>query len=329
MSGSITKSRFHMWRAVLAMAHADNKVTQEEVGFVENYLERIPFSRKQKNILRDDLQNPKKVGDMLSGVINPTDRADFFQFATMLAWSDNDYSIREKDLVDRLTVDQKAKRNEEELLENLRQAKTAGALRRALENEEYKKQAEKVAGLSNVIRYIVPWMEAGDLQSPDEDMFHLWQAIFSLVHADEEVSPEEEKYVDAMVEVFRFTAEQKAIIKEDIKNPRDIFELFDEIKDREYRRQFFVMARTILWCDGFLHELESKAINHIVDKLGDEASEYASELRWIDRKPFMEPDIPKEKAEERMMQDVVAKMITFYKKLSDKSRKDELKREKF
>ena len=316
MSGSISESRFNMWRAVIAMAHADDKITQEEIAFVENYIERIPFSDSQKQDLRDDLERPKKVGDMLFGVTEQADRADFFQFATMIAWSDKDYDVREKDLVNRLTIDQKDQYNEQDLLKNLREARTAGALRRALENEEYSKQAEKVASLSNIIRYIVPWMEAGDLQTPDEQLFCLWRAIFSLAHADGEVSQEEIQYVDAMIEVFRFNEEQKAIIKEDINKCRDIFELFEEIKDTEYRRQFFLMARTILWCDGFLHELETEAIERIVKKLGPEAALYERELKWINRKPAMEPDLPKAKAEERMMQDVVAKMMSFYKKLS-------------
>lgn len=313
MSGPISDSRFHMWRAVFAMAHADGKITREEIEFVDHYLEKIPFSPAQKAALKDDLSNPRKVGDMLIGVTDADDRTDFFQFATMMAWSDGDYDIREQEIVERLAAEQDGIKNRAQILENLRQARAAGALRRALENEEFQKRAGKIASLSAIVRHVVPWMEAGNFHAPDKEMFRLWRAVFSLVHADQKVSPEEIQYVEAMVEVFRFTDDQKKTIKEDMQKPRDVVKLFRQIKGKAHRRQFFVMARTILWCDGFLHELESKAIQRVVKSLGEEARDYANELRWIERKPAMEPDISPEKAEERMMQDVVAKMIAFYR----------------
>ncbi len=313
MSAPISDSRFHMWRAVFAMAHADGKITREEVEFVDHYLEKIPFSPAQKKVLKDDLIHPKKVGEMLTGVADAGDRSDFFQFATMMAWSDGDYDLREQEIVERLAAEQDGLKNRAQILENLRQARTAGALRRALENEEYKRHAGKIASLSSIVRHVVPWMEAGDFHAPDKEMFKLWRAVFSLVHADQKVSPEELQYVEAMVEVFRFTDDQKEAIKEDMKKPRDVVKLFKQIKSKAHRRQFFVMARTIVWCDGFLHELESKAIQRVVKSIGEEAKDYANELRWIERKPTMEADLSPEKAEERMMQDVVAKMLVFYR----------------
>ncbi|MCB1591434.1 MAG: TerB family tellurite resistance protein [Alphaproteobacteria bacterium] len=316
MSAPISDSRFHMWRAVFAMAHADGKITPEEIEFVDHYLEKIPFSPAQKSILKDDLETPKKVGDMLHGVVDAVDRTDFFQFATMMAWSDGEYHVREQEIVERLASEQDNLKNRAEILETLRQARSAGALRRALENEEYKAKAGKIESLSSILRHVVPWMEAGDFHAPDEEMFRLWRAVFSLVHADKEVSPEEIQYVEAMVEVFRFTDKQKEVIKKDMRKPQNVVRLFKQIESREHRRQFFVMARTILWCDGFLHELESKAIQKIVKSIGEEAGDYASELRWIDRKPVMEADVPPAQAEERMMQDVVAKMLSFYRDIA-------------
>lgn len=312
MSAPISESRFHMWRAVFAMAHADGKITREEKAFIEHYLEKIPFSAAQKTALKDDLQTPQKVVDMLGGVIDPDDRTDFFQFATMMAWSDGEYHAREREIMENLASDKDGEKNRQKILESLRQAKTAGALRRALENEEYKKQAGKIESLSTIVRHIVPWMEAGNFQAPDEEMFHLWRAVFSLVHADKEVSPEELQYVEAMVDVFRFSSKQKKTIKEDMKKPRDVVRLFRKIKGKAHRRQFFILARTILWCDGFLHDLESKAIQRIVKDIGQEADNYANELRWIERKPILESHLTPEEAEERMMQDVVAKMLSFY-----------------
>ena len=64
MSEGISESRFKMWRAVFAMAHADGLVTDHEKSFMENYLEKVPFSPEQREILREDMRDPELLGDL-------------------------------------------------------------------------------------------------------------------------------------------------------------------------------------------------------------------------------------------------------------------------
>ncbi len=311
MSGQVlSQSRFYMWRAVFAMAHVDGKVTDEEIAFAEQYLDRAPFSEEQVKVLRDDLHAPKAVGEMLAQVSDTGDQADFFQFSQMLAWADGDYSAQEKALVDRMTSEQMNKFNQADVAQNIRNARKAAVLRRALEDEDFAAQARDVSGFANVVRYIAPWMDVKGFEAPDAEMFKLWRAIFSLVHVDGEVSSEEREYIDAMMDVFHFSAEQRDTVENDLKTPGDVVSFFKQISSVQHRRQFFVMARTIVWCDGIFHDDERAALEAVKESLRDQVGEYESEIRFIDRKPAVPDGVGDD--QEKMMQGVMRQMVDFY-----------------
>lgn len=96
----ITESRFYMWRAVVAMVHADGVVADEEREFVEHYLENVPFSNEQIDILRADLEEAQDIGEMLSKVTDREDQGQFFQFSRLLIWCDGDLDEQEQKILD-------------------------------------------------------------------------------------------------------------------------------------------------------------------------------------------------------------------------------------
>lgn len=149
--------------------------------------------------------------------------------------------------------------------------------------------------------------------TPTDEMFALWRAVFALVHVDGNISKEEISYIDQIKDAFGFTRRQKKIVKADLKNRTDVAELFKEITETKYQRQFFVMARTIIWCDGYLHELELEAVNKIVKHLGSDRAKFENELRWIERKPVADETRTPEMPQEDMMKIVFRKMSAFYK----------------
>lgn len=302
-----------MWRAVFAMAHVDGRVSEEEIAFADGYLERAAFSDEQKEILRDDMRAAKNVGDMLAIVSDPADQADFFQFSQMLAWADGDYSAQEKVLVERMAGAQMDQFSGADVAENIRAARKAAILRRALEDEEFEEQARDVSGFANVIRHIVPWAIAGEFEAPDGEMFKLWRAVFSLVHVDGEVADEERSYIEGMMDVFHFSPEQRAEVEADLNTPGDVVGYFKKISSTRHRRQFFIMARTIVWCDGIFHDDERAALEAVKDSLRDAVGEYANEIRFIDRKPSLSDSFAGGTDEERMMKNVVRQMVDFYK----------------
>lgn len=99
MSSDITQSRFHMWRAVVAMVHADGVVTPHELSFINDYLKDINLSADQLTIISQDLQTPQDVYDMFAHMTSVEDKRDFFALARALSWCDGDFSRQEKQII--------------------------------------------------------------------------------------------------------------------------------------------------------------------------------------------------------------------------------------
>ncbi|MCD8496607.1 MAG: TerB family tellurite resistance protein [Alphaproteobacteria bacterium] len=282
---ALSDSRFYMWRAVFAIAHTDGRVSPEEIEFARNYIQNVPFTAEQKDILLNDLHESQDVKDMLAHVDDLVDQADFFQFATMLGWSDSDYNAAEQKVINRLNDAQMARFNKDDIARRIRESRKASILRRAVEDEEFARQARDVSSLANVIRFVMPWMDAKTMEPPDGEMFALWRAVFSLVHADNEVTEEERGYIDGMMHVFRFSDEQKAVVARDVEDAPDTISLFNAMRSERHQKQFFVMARTVLWCDGEFQEEEQAVVERLRSSLGSRADAFKQELDWLTRQP--------------------------------------------
>lgn len=305
---ALSQSRFYMWRAVFAIAHTDGRVTADEIAFAKNYLQNVTFSTEQKDVLLNDLAEPQDVKSLLEQVTDIADQADFFQFATMLGWSDGDASASEQKLIDRLNDQQMSRFNRDDIARKIKDSRKAAILRRALEDEEFAKQARDVSSLANIIRFVMPWMDAKTMEPPDAETFKLWRAVFSLVHADNDVSEEERGYIEGMMHVFRFSDDQRKIVANDIENPADVVGYFAALKSERHQKQFFIMARTVLWCDGEFQDAEREAVQRLKTALGSRAEEFRQELAWLENKPAVA-----EAGDEAMMQGVVRQMLDFYK----------------
>ena len=99
MSGEITESQFYMWRAIFALAHADDVVTNEELRFMSEALEDVPFSDEQKAILKKDTLDAQSVEVMFMQITDPLDQSEFFQIASKMAHIDGDFGQEEQDIM--------------------------------------------------------------------------------------------------------------------------------------------------------------------------------------------------------------------------------------
>lgn len=98
----VSESRFHMWRAVFAMAHADNFIALEEQGMLYDYLDSLPLTKEQLHMLREDVATPQNAEDMFLHVTDTADIEKFFEIAHALVWCDGDFSKEEKDVMGRM-----------------------------------------------------------------------------------------------------------------------------------------------------------------------------------------------------------------------------------
>jgi uncharacterized membrane protein YebE (DUF533 family) len=148
----ISDSRFYMWRAVIALAHADGHVVPAEKEFVEGYLTSLPFTEAQKKILREDLSDPQGIREMFDMVSDLPDQSDFFEFARMLVWCDGDFAVQEKKLLGYISGAQMARLNPEALQKIIRDTRQSAELKRLAEDEEFKAEAKGIISFGNAIK---------------------------------------------------------------------------------------------------------------------------------------------------------------------------------
>ncbi len=96
---NVSESRFYMWRAIFAMAHADHVVTEDEREFMQQALSTIPFSPSQRDMLERDIEQAQDTGDMFMKIADQKDRSKFFFYARMLCWSDGDFDEQEQQIM--------------------------------------------------------------------------------------------------------------------------------------------------------------------------------------------------------------------------------------
>ena len=95
----VNDSQFAMWRTIFALAHADNVVTNEEIRFMVEALEDIPFTEVQRQTLTTDIAEPRDIEAMFGQVSDPKDQAAFFELARKMVWIDGDYGKEERDIM--------------------------------------------------------------------------------------------------------------------------------------------------------------------------------------------------------------------------------------
>ena len=102
MTKELNNSRFHMWRAVVAMAHADGVVTPHELSFINEYLKDIDLSDQQRKIIGQDLREFQDITVVFAQITEHQDQVDFFALARALSWSDGDFDVQEKKIIKHL-----------------------------------------------------------------------------------------------------------------------------------------------------------------------------------------------------------------------------------
>jgi len=115
----MNESRFNMWRAVVAMVHADGIVTPHEVSFVNEQIAGLEFSSTQLKQLSDDFKTPQDVYEMFAHIGIAQDKRDFFFLARALSWCDGDLAKQEAHIIDVLSR-QEISDQDRELMEESR-----------------------------------------------------------------------------------------------------------------------------------------------------------------------------------------------------------------
>ncbi len=145
-----------MWRAVVAMAHADGVLQAEEEEMIRGYLESVPFTSSQKEIVTSDLHNPQDPARMFDAITEPEDRGQFFEFARMLLWSDGDYDAQEEAIFEKLKGSQMAGLDLGGLKSAVESSREAASVERLQQDMDFRDDAKQRlsfgAALKNFIK---------------------------------------------------------------------------------------------------------------------------------------------------------------------------------
>jgi uncharacterized membrane protein YebE (DUF533 family) len=103
-------SQYQMWRGVIAIAHADGKVQDEERAYLKKVFQNLDrvygLTMAQRNELDDDMLNPKSLADILPKITEPQYRGMLIHFGEVLVWADNQVSAEEEDVIKKLYAGQ-------------------------------------------------------------------------------------------------------------------------------------------------------------------------------------------------------------------------------
>jgi uncharacterized membrane protein YebE (DUF533 family) len=105
-SREFSSDKLYMWRTIIAIAHIDGHVCEDERAYLEGVLERMQSSAgieaDDYSILRRDLTNAQNALEMLAHVKDSRYRGQILYFAKLLAKKDGAICASEKALLDKL-----------------------------------------------------------------------------------------------------------------------------------------------------------------------------------------------------------------------------------
>lgn len=102
MNAGLNPSRFAMWRAVIAMMHADFIVKPHEINFILESIRDLSLAPDQREKLMAEIYTPAPIDDVFHEISSPIDKEDFFHLARAIAWADGDFDENEQQILTRL-----------------------------------------------------------------------------------------------------------------------------------------------------------------------------------------------------------------------------------
>jgi len=98
----LNNSNFAMWRALIALAYADHKLTPAEVEFFKKQLGSLELTDSQKETFSNDLRGGTKIADVYGDISEPNHKTHLLNMAYVLFHRDGNFSKIEKNFYDEL-----------------------------------------------------------------------------------------------------------------------------------------------------------------------------------------------------------------------------------
>jgi len=98
----VSKSKLHVFRSLVSLAHADDELNTNEFTYLRELFERYELSIEQHLILKSDFQNPTDLKKNFEQITDSDDHKQFFFLARILCMMDGDFSAKEVQTLEKL-----------------------------------------------------------------------------------------------------------------------------------------------------------------------------------------------------------------------------------
>ncbi len=96
----VSTSKFYMIRCLIAMAHADGFLCDEELGYLQALMSRMPLTDEQRETLQSDIKISPRIEDLLPYINDPKYRGQLPYFARLMAYKDGELHPNEERLLE-------------------------------------------------------------------------------------------------------------------------------------------------------------------------------------------------------------------------------------
>lgn len=91
----------------------------------------------------------------------------------------------------------------------------------------------------------------------------MWRAVFAFALADGELTLEKQKILTLHVDRVPFSLDQVKTLRNDMRAPQNVENLYCAIVSKTRRERFCALARTLVGCDGDIDLQEKKILQYV------------------------------------------------------------------
>lgn len=259
---SISGSKFQFWRVLVALAHQDHKVTQEERDFIVSKFEFIDFSPEQKQQLLDELDSRQADPVSLFQNLGAEQRAECLHMIHTIFTTDGNFDVKEQDSYQTLKKMHMNSLNQTAIHEDFNDFLGEQAERRKLEETMIAAYRDDNDFLSVMNRYLKE--ESTDPYA--ERHFHIWRVIIALAHIDHKIDPAEKAMISNRIASLDISESKKTTLLRDVDSPQDAIKMFDLIQRDSDQAECLYLAHALFGVDGDISPEEEIMHKHLKNR---------------------------------------------------------------
>ncbi len=153
----VSTSTFYMWRVIIAIAHADGKVQDEERAYIQRIVANMDraygLTDEMKKTFQSDLDNPQmqNIPELMSHINDPATRGQVIYFGGLLARVDGNMDPREEEILAKLRADQMSSLDMNQIRAQVKEAVADEMFRHDLKKSELRPQHGITGALDHML----------------------------------------------------------------------------------------------------------------------------------------------------------------------------------